>query len=343
MSYRIATLLLALALLAGSAFDSFAQEGKTKDPVSQYAMDLRARKSTEDDFGKDTRKFGVEIYTDGNTSDGIYVTETGSVAVIGSKAFKGGDGKGKEPVWRHGLTLTARKAGEKDWDKGSKYGVEVFRDDVNGNLVYINENGQATAAPADSVTDSTEKGKPKNPAWKHAMDLKVRKAGEKDFGKDTKKYGVEVFHDANNGNFVYISEAGSIGVVASKLAGEGKGKDPKWQYGMELKVRKAGEKEFGKDTKKIGIEVFLDEANGSLVYITESGKIAVVPGKQAKVGDGKAKDPEYAHAMEVAVRKAGEAAFGADTKKVSVEVYKDVNNGAMIYISDSGEISVVAG
>ena len=345
MSYRTATLLLALAVLAASALDGAAQEGKTKDPISQYAMDLRARKSTENDFGKDTRKYGVEVYKDGNTGDGIYAAETGAVAVVGSKGFKPGDGAAKEPVWRHGLTLTARKAGDKDWDKGKKFGVEVFRDDASGNLVYINENGQISAASAGSVTDSTEKGKPKNPTWKHAMDLKVRKAGEKDFGKATKKFGVEVFRDENNGNLVYISETGSLGLAASKLLGkDDKSKGPAWQYGLELSVRKAGEAKFTKDTKKYGIEVFLDENNGSLVYITETGNIAVVPGKQAKVGEaGKAKGPEYAHAMELAVRKAGENTFTKDTKKVSIEVYKDENNGNTIFISDAGEISVVAG
>src|SRR4051812_38886832 len=127
------TSLLALAVLALGGFESRAQDGKPKDPISQYAMDLRCRKSTEEDFGKDTRKYGVEIYADGNTSDGIYVTETGAVGVIGSKSFKAGDGKGKELAWRHGLTLTARKAGEKDWDKGKKFGVEIFRDENNGN------------------------------------------------------------------------------------------------------------------------------------------------------------------------------------------------------------------
>ena len=58
--------------------------------------------------------------------------------------------------------------------------------------------------------------KPKAPDWKHGMELRVRKAGEADFNKDTKKIGIEVFRDENNGNLIYISETGSIAVVASK-------------------------------------------------------------------------------------------------------------------------------
>ena len=53
----------------------------------------------------------------------------------------------------------------------------------------------------------------KGPKWSHGLMLRARKGDEPDFTKDTKKYGVEVFVDENNGNLIYISEAGSIAVV----------------------------------------------------------------------------------------------------------------------------------
>ena len=56
----------------------------------------------------------------------------------------------------------------------------------------------------------------KTPDWKHGMELRVRKAGEPDFNKDTKKYGIEVFVDKNNGNLIYITETGAIAVVQDK-------------------------------------------------------------------------------------------------------------------------------
>jgi len=62
-------------------------------------------------------------------------------------------------------------------------------------------------------------------------------------------------------------------------AQEDKAKAPEWKHGMEVRVRKAGEADFNKDTRKYGIEVFRDENNGNLVYISETGSIAVVPGK----------------------------------------------------------------
>ncbi len=58
-----------------------------------------------------------------------------------------------------------------------------------------------------------------------------------------------------------------------------KTKEPTWLHGLELRVRKAGEADFTKDTKKWGLEVFKDENTGSLIYISESGSISVVPGK----------------------------------------------------------------
>jgi hypothetical protein len=74
-----------------------------------------------------------------------------------------------------------------------------------------------------------------------------------------------------------------LGAVAVSLpnvrAQGGAAKAPEWKHGMELRVRKAGEPDFNKDTKKYGIEVFKDENNGNLVYISETGSIAVVPGK----------------------------------------------------------------
>jgi hypothetical protein len=53
----------------------------------------------------------------------------------------------------------------------------------------------------------------KKPEWSHGLMLKARKGDEDSFGPNTKKYGVEVFTDANNGNLIYITENGSIAVV----------------------------------------------------------------------------------------------------------------------------------
>ncbi len=54
-------------------------------------------------------------------------------------------------------------------------------------------------------------------------------------------------------------------------------KDPKWLYGQDLQVRKAGEANFTEKTQKFGLEVFVDQNNGNLIYISQTGSIAVVP------------------------------------------------------------------
>jgi hypothetical protein len=60
-------------------------------------------------------------------------------------------------------------------------------------------------------------------------------------------------------------------------AQEDKGKAPIWKHGVEIKVRKAGERDFGSQTRGFGIEVYQDENNGNLIYLSETGSIAVVP------------------------------------------------------------------
>ena len=62
-------------------------------------------------------------------------------------------------------------------------------------------------------------------------------------------------------------------------AADNKVKAPTWLHGMNLRSRKSNEPDFNKDTKKFGIEVFKDEENGNLIYISETGSIAVLPSK----------------------------------------------------------------
>jgi hypothetical protein len=342
MSKRFLVPLLVPSLVLLCSLGSRGQEGKVKDPESRHGMAVKSRKSTEDEFGKDTKKYEIEVYQDLNNNNGVYISDTGSIAVLGSKYFKPGDGKGKEPIFRHGLKLTVRPAGEKDWEKGKKVGLEVYKDETSDNLVYINENGDIDVIGGSVANDTIIKGKPKNPTWKHSWDVKVRKAGEKDF-KEAKKIGIEVFKDENNGNLIYITETGSFAAVAGKLVGKDEtGKNIDWQHGLEVSVRKAGEKDFTKDTKKYGIEVFLDGNNGNLIYITEAGNIAVVPGKLATSSEGKTKGPELKHAMDLQVRGVGEKDFTKADKKYGVEVYADENNGCLLYISQTGDISVVS-
>lgn len=335
--------LLPLAALAILAASGLAQTDAVKDAANKYALDLSARKATEEDFTKDTKKYGVEVFADGNTGDAVFISEAGSLAAVGSKQFKAGGEQVKAPLWQHGLILSARPAGELSWDKAKKFGVEVFKDDNSGSLVYVTEAGLISAVPARYAV-GTERGKPKKPKFLRAMNLKVRKAGEKTFTKDTRRVGVEVFLDENNDNQVYVTEGGAVAVVPARLASKSdSGKGPDWQHGVELPVRKAGVKEIDKDTKTFGLEVFLDGDSGNLVYIGETGAIAVVPGKFAKATDeGKAKDATRKHAVDLSVRKPGQKEFAKGDRRFGVEVYADGNNDNLVYIAETGEMAVVS-
>mgnify|MGYP000480601964 CR=1 FL=1 len=54
---------------------------------------------------------------------------------------------------------------------------------------------------------------PKDARFSHGLVLKVRNEKEADFGPNTKRYALEVYHDENTNCYIYISETGSIAVV----------------------------------------------------------------------------------------------------------------------------------
>ena len=68
MSRKFAYLLALAAFVGGVAFDRvgdselFAQE--SKKPEWSHGLMLKARKGDEDNFTKDTKRFGVEVFTD---------------------------------------------------------------------------------------------------------------------------------------------------------------------------------------------------------------------------------------------------------------------------------------
>ncbi len=180
------------------------------------------------------------------------------------------------------MVLRVRKAGDADFnDKTPKIGLETFLDPNNGNIVYVSQSGSLAVLPAKLARiDDSAKGKPAD--WKHGMELAARKADEKAFSKDTKRYGVEVFFDPYAGAVLYVSETGAIAAVPASLSSlpeaGAKVKPPEWKHAMVLACRKAGESDF-KTAKHYGVEVFLDPNTGNTVYISETGSLAVVPGK----------------------------------------------------------------
>ena len=252
----------------------------------------------------------------------------------------------KHPRWTHAFDLRARKSTEPTFtDKTKAFGVEVFRDDYNGNGVYLDAVGSLAVLPHFKNVAAPLPG-PKEPEWLHGLDLKCRSAGEKEFTRDTRVYSIEVFRDANNGNLIYVMETGAIAVVAGPAeagAAPPKARAPEWLHGLDLKVRKAGEHDFTPKTTAYSLEVFRDANNANLVYLAETGNLAVVPGNpKLPAPTAPLRQPRWTHALDLHCRQAGEADFTPKTRVFSVEVFRDENTAATVYLADGGTLAAAA-
>jgi hypothetical protein len=327
-----AILVLGCCLVFGLS-DLGAQNGeKTKAPKWVHALDLKCRDFGVADFDR-AKQFGIEVFKDEATDNFIYLSQEGALGVVPAKALNANK---KKPRWLSDLDLKCRKGEKEDFDDAEKFGVECFLDEATDNLVYLCQTGAIAVVPgkAGLKVDSAKK-----PTWLYALDLKCRKGRDEDFDKAT-VFGVEIFKDENTGNLVYISQTGYLAVAAGKVAGQvEKPKKPKWSHALELKARKAGVEDFDR-AEVYGLEVFIDENSGNLIYISQIGSIAVLPGK-ADLKVDKPKKPKWTHALDLKYRKGGQADFD-DKMQYGVEIFKDENADTLVYISQTGAVSVIA-
>jgi hypothetical protein len=275
---------------AAAGFDGITAAIKgSKGPEWISGLDLPSRKAGEKEFTKDTRVYSMEVFYDANVGNWVYITNNGQVkdpkgnvsAAPAPKGVKPAPGNLKAPKWLHSVDLSCRKGGVREWQNAHKFGIEIYRDNNTGNLIYICDTGAISVLP-DKRESKTADGKA--PVWLHGLDLYCRKYDEMDFTKMTRKFGVEVFRDENNGNLIYLSETGDLAVLPSPnkdlKAPTPNVKEPKWTHGLNLSCRKAGEKEFTPKTRVYGAEVFRDENTGVTLYIAETGSITAIPTKQ---------------------------------------------------------------
>lgn len=238
------------------------------------AHDLATRKAGEAEFTQKTKRFGVELFRDQASNHLLYVSEAGSPAFAPVPGTLATD---KGPKWHHALEPKVRGPEQTSFDSAKRYGVEVFKDENTGGLIYITENGSIATAAAPSA--APDKNKVLAPKTAYGLVLRVRGADEPDFTEKTKRIGVEIFEDPNANVLFYLTETGSIAAVPNpgKFAEVPKGTNPvSWKTAMNLKARKGGEKDFEK-AKKYGVEVFQDNRTGNLIFISETGAIAVLP------------------------------------------------------------------
>lgn len=265
-------------LAATTNFDKVSPPIKdSKAPVWTAGLDLKARKAGELEFTDKTKTYALEVFYDENTGNWIYVTEVGRIAVATGTNNTPKDLK--SPKWLHSIDLKVRKGGEKEWKDAKAYGLEIYQDMNNDNLIYISETGAIAVVPG----GAPEKADKKAPDWFHGQDLQCRKYGEPDFTKKTRKYGIEIFRDNYAGNWVILSETGNIAVLPADPSMKAPTKDPKdakFTHGLDLSVRTAGVKDFTKDTKTYALEVFTEPNIGATLYLCETGAITAVTNKK---------------------------------------------------------------
>lgn len=235
-------------------------------------LSFKARAAAEEKFTDTTTLFGVEVFKGLAAGHVLFVSDRGSVAF-----YPGTVAGEKEPQFQYGLTLKVRPPGQDKFDGAKAIGVEAYKDNNTGGMVYITEAG--LIATAKGVPDKAPEGKDvKKPKPLYGLEAKARKSDEQDFTEKTQKYGIEVFKDENTGTLIYVSETGSIAAVPAP-ADIKTGQKLQWQHAFTLKARPGGEADFAK-AKKYGVEVFSDRHTGYLVYVNEAGSIAVLPPKK---------------------------------------------------------------
>ena len=233
-------------------------------------LSFKARTADEEKFTETTTLFGVEVFKGVSTGQVLYVSDKGGLAFT-----PGAGGDGKEPQFQYGLKLKVRKPGEDKFDTAKAFGIEAYKDNNTGGMVYVTEAGMLATAKAvpDKAPDTKDVKKPK-PLY--GLEAKVRKFDELEFA-NAQKFGIEVFKDENTGTLLYISETGSIAAVPPPAEVKS-GQKLVWLHAFTLKARPGGEADFAK-ARKYGVEVFSDRHTGYLVYVNEAGNIAVLPKK----------------------------------------------------------------
>lgn len=241
------------------------------DKTSKWvtAHDLKVRKAGEAEFTQKTKTFGVEVFRDQGSNRLLYVSETAGIAFA---PVPGNLANDKGPKWHHGLEPKVRSVDQDTFENAKRFGLEVFKDENTGGLIYITETGALATASAPPTPPDPKKTLP--PKAVYGLTLRVRASDEPDFTQKTKQVAVEVHEDPNANTLLYLSDTGSVAVMPNTPRMEDK-KGVSWRGAMNLRARKGGEKEFDK-AKKYGIEVFEDNRTGNLIFVTETGAIAVM-------------------------------------------------------------------
>lgn len=237
------------------------------------AHDLHARRADEKEFTSKTRKYGVEVYHDRGTQQLLYVCESGAVAFAPLPPSLVTD---RGPKLHHALNLKVRRPEHSDFSQALPFGVEVFRDENTPDVLLwiVGESGSLSTATTHS-SSAADPNKVRSPETLHGLILRVRRADEMNFSDKTRRLSIDIYRDVNTeGHLVYLCETGAIAVTDPVQNYDPKQRGVSWLGGIALRARPAGEKDFAK-ARRYQIEIFRDNRTGNLLYVCETGSIAV--------------------------------------------------------------------
>jgi hypothetical protein len=176
----------------------------------------------------------------------------------------------------------------------------------------------------------------------YQLSLRVLEPSEKEFHPE-RTVPISVFLERQAGRLIYVGKDGNALAVApvGKTAAGRWPRAPVWSHSLELAVRGWDEKEFGPNTRKIGIEVYRDDNSGYLLYVAHTGSFAVVPVPKAEA-PRRPRVPEWLDRLVLRVRRSGESEFTPVVPRIGVEVYHDANTGCVVYAAESGSLAVAS-
>jgi hypothetical protein len=300
-----------------------------EDPVvlaKRYRLDLPVCRPNEKDFTRETQTLPADVLLDRKTQRLFYVGEESKTLAVVPSARGGERPKAGPAKWLYRLVLPVRGWEDTDFaEQTPKVSVEVYRDENTGNRVYVSHTGFLAVLPPGKAPA----GKPAQPPRAiHRLKLKVR-YGEFEFKYH--RYNVEVYRDDNSATLLYVAANGALAVIpAGKAAAGRKSEMPEWSHALVLKVRKPGDDEFRQDSPVWSLEVYQDRNHDAAVYITETLRLAVLPGGKGLVA--KAEAPRWLRRF----RPAGDAA-----RRWSGEIFLNPNSDHHAYITSRGALAVV--
>jgi hypothetical protein len=178
---------------------------------------------------------------------------------------------------------------------------------------------------------------------KYRLELAVSKAAPEKDTTETRTFFADVLLDKDGGRLLYAAQATpTLGVLKGDEKAIGKGDKPaKELYHFTLQARTWDEKDIDKSTRKFTVAVFRDENTGHLIYVSETGAVAVVAAPK-EAPPKKAPETRWLYRMKLKVRPPGEFDFTFDTLKYNVEVYREADSGRLIYFAHNGNLAVSA-